>query len=155
MKFSTREDIDAPIEDVFEELCDFEAFERQAIRRGADVQCRTPAARNKLGAQWDAAFNLRGKQRQLVLTLDRLETPNGMGVVAASNGIDADFSVDLVALSVTRTRINVSLEMKPKNLSARLLIQSLKLAKGTLDKRFKLRMADAVRLLEQRMREKS
>ena len=44
MKFSAREDIDGAIEDVFRFLTDFEAFERQAIRRNVDVQ-RTDSLR--------------------------------------------------------------------------------------------------------------
>ena len=37
MKFSTKEDIDAPIDAVFDMLCEFDQFERAAMRRGAEV----------------------------------------------------------------------------------------------------------------------
>ena len=45
----------------------------------------------------------------------------------------------------------VALEMSPLNLPARLLVQSLKLAKSTLSKRFKDRVADYARGLEDRL----
>ena len=37
MKFSSREDLDAPIDYVWQQVTDFVAFERQAMRRGADL----------------------------------------------------------------------------------------------------------------------
>lgn len=151
MKFSTREDIDAHIDQVFEALCEFEVFERQAIRRGVDVQRTDTLSKPGVGMTWETSFVLRGKRRDMTLVLDRFERPNHMGVRAASTGIDGDFILELISLSRTRTRITVGLEIKPKNLSARLMVQSLKLAKSTLTKRFKLRMADYVRILEGRL----
>lgn len=45
--------------------------------------------------------------------------------------------VGLVALLKTRTRILVSLDLRPTTLSSRLLVQSLKLAKDKLTNRLK------------------
>lgn len=152
MKFSTREDIDAPIDEVFQELCDFEMYERQAIRRGAEVQRTDKRTSPGVGMTWDVSFVMRGKQRDMTLLTDRFEAPNLLGVTAVSTGIEADFALELIALSRTRTRITVGLELKPKNLPTRLLVQSLKLAKGSLTKRFKLRMAEYARTIETRLR---
>jgi hypothetical protein len=58
--------------------------------------------------------------------------------------------VDLVALSPARTRLNVDLEITPRNLAGRLLIQSVKLAKGNLSKRFRLRVAEYAMDVEDR-----
>ena len=49
----------------------------------------------------------------------------------------------------------VALDMKPLNLSARLLIQSLKLAKSSLTKKFKDRVADYAKNLGERLQSTS
>ena len=59
-------------------------------------------------------------------------------------------TTELVALSKNRTRIMLSFDIKPLNPSARLLVQSLKLAKTSLTKKFKLRAAEYAKTLEER-----
>ncbi|KIN74027.1 SRPBCC family protein [Sulfitobacter guttiformis] len=150
MKFSTKEDIEAPIADVFEMLCDFETFERSAMRRGADVQRTDTKSQPGVGMGWRGAFNLRGKRRQVDIELITFDKPNEMVFECRSTGLVTMISTELVALSKNRTRIMMSLDIKPLNLSARLLVQSLKLAKTSLTKKFKLRTAEFVKSLEER-----
>lgn len=151
MKFSTNEDVAAPIDQLFDALSDFESFERQAMRRGADVQRVDPGAGLCVGATWKVAFSMRGRRRNLDLRLDRFDAPHEMLFLAKSQGMDAVFTVELVALSRNRTRMAVALEMTPLNLAARLLIQSLKLAKSNLTKRFKIRVAEYAKQIENRL----
>mmetsp|Transcript_27558 Transcript_27558/g.51069 ORF Transcript_27558/g.51069 Transcript_27558/m.51069 type:complete len:156 (-) Transcript_27558:1173-1640(-) len=151
MKFSSREDIDAPIDQVFAALCDFEGFERQAMRRGAEVQRLDAMAEPGVGMCWKVAFTMRGRKRNLNLEMVRFDVPNEMVFSAKSPGMDGVFSVELMALSRSRTRMSIALELAPLNLSARLLVQSLKLAKSTLSKRFKLRVAEYAKTLEERL----
>ncbi len=151
MKFSAREDIEAPIDQVFASLCEFEGFERQAMRRGADVQRVDNLSMPGAGMRWKASFMMRGRRRELDLELVQFDVPNEMGFVAKSSGMDGTFRIELMALSRSRTRMAVALELSALNLSARLLLQSLKLAKTTLSKRFKLRVADYSKGLEERL----
>jgi len=58
--------------------------------------------------------------------------------------------VDLVALSRGRTRLSVDLALEPRSISGRLMVQSLKLARNNLTKRFRLRVADYAVDLEDR-----
>jgi hypothetical protein len=151
MKFSAREDIAASIDQVFTALCDFEGFERQAMRRGADVQRIDSLTRPGVGMKWQANFEMRGRKRDVMIELIRFDLPNEMIFDIKSPGIDGDFTLELMALSRNRTRLGIALDITPLNLSARLLIQSLKLAKATLTKRFKLRVADFAKGLEDRL----
>jgi hypothetical protein len=141
MKFSTREDIEAPVDYVFGQISDFGAFERQALRRGADVR-RLDNGPYVKGSAWDVAFKFRGKDRQLRGTLRIFDAPNMYQIDVTSPNLEGVSLVELVPLSPHRTRIAVSIEIGAKTLAARLMLQSLKLAKSNLTNRFKKRVAD-------------
>lgn len=150
MKFSTKEDVDAPVAITFDMLCDFEMFERAAMRRGAEVQRIDTKNVPCVGMEWRAAFDLRGKRRQADIVMVAFDKPNEMLLECRSQGVLTIMTVELVALSKSRTRIMVSCDIKPLNLSARLLVQSLKLAKTSLTKKYKLRVAEFAKSLEER-----
>lgn len=150
MKFSSKEDIEAPVETVFDMLSDFEFFERAAIRRGAEVERETAFDPPRIGASWMVRFQLRGRSRVVRVVLVEYDGPNGMRFDGHGQGIDGYLTVELLALSPSRTRMAVAMNLAPKSLSARLMVQSLKLAKSSLTKRFKLRVAEFARQLEDR-----
>ncbi|WP_412504371.1 SRPBCC family protein [Roseovarius sp. SYSU LYC5161] len=150
MQFGTREDIAAPVDHVFAELSDFHAFERSALRRGADVQRVDTLKAVGPGMAWDISFRLRGKQRKIKMELSAYEPPTRMVFSSRSTSMGGTMTVDLVALSRGRTRMALDIELVPKTLSAKLLVQSLKLARGNLRKRFRLRVADFANDIEDR-----
>lgn len=142
MKFNTREDIEAPIDYVFTRITDFQGFERQAMRRGANLQRLDNTPVPTLGSAWDISFKFRGRDRKINAVIAKLEAPTDMRIDTTAKGLGGVTLVELVALSRTRTRISMTLEMTPKTLAARLLMQSLKLAKTNLIRRFKLRVSE-------------
>lgn len=148
MKFSTREDIEAPIDYVFGGVTDFQGLERQALRRGADVQRLDGASAPQQGSAWQIAFKFRGKDRKMTATIAKLEQPTMLQLATVANGIEGVTSVELVALSLNRTRVSMEIDLTPKSLSARLLLQSLKLAKNNLNRKFKQRIADFAETVE-------
>jgi hypothetical protein len=150
MKFSTNEDLEAPIDAVFDMLCDFEVFERSAMRRGAEVQRTDQLKAPGIGMMWDAVFELRGKRREVQVEMVTFERPNEIVLGTTSPGMVGAMTFELIALSRARTRVKIELEIKPLNLSARLLVQSLKLAKNSLTKKYKLRIAEFARNMEDR-----
>ncbi|MGR3713350.1 MAG: SRPBCC family protein [Shimia sp.] len=150
MEFTSREDIDVPIEQVFEMVTDFEVFERSALRRGADVSRLDSLSQPGVGAKWAVSFEFRGKAREVALELTGFDRPNELSFHAGAQGVQADMKIELVALSRTRTRLQFWTGLTASTLSARLLLQSLKLARGTLNTRLSKRMANLRRDMEDR-----
>lgn len=150
MQFTAKEDIDAPIDAVFEMLTDFEGFERSAMRRGAEVHRVDRLTQPGEGMSWKAAFDLRGRRRDMDVKLVEFVPPTRMAFRGTSTSFTGRFDVDLLALSRTRTRMAVDLEFAAQNLTARLLVQSLKLARSSLTKKFRLRVAEYAKDLEDR-----
>lgn len=150
MKFSTNEDVEVPIEATFDLLCDFESMERAAMRRGAEVQRVDTQREIGRGMIWNAVFSWRGKKRALQIELVTYNRANALLFHSKTDGLSGSLSFDLMPLSRTRTRMKVGLEVIPQSLSAKLLVQSLRLAKASLTKRYKLRVSDYIATMEER-----
>jgi hypothetical protein len=104
-----------------------------------------------VGMAWHTQFRLRGRVRQLDITLSELEAPNSLVFQGRSKGLHTVFSVELIALSPSRTRMTVTLDLSPKTLPARLMVQSLKLTRKTITTRFKTRLHDFARTMESQL----
>lgn len=140
MKFSTREDIEAPLEQVFLSITDFDGFERQALRRGAEVTRQDSLGVPGVGSEWQLRFVFRGKERDVNAKMTEFSAPNGFKAQTRSASLQGLVTVDLVSLSPRRTRMQVSIDVTPTSLTGRLLVQSLKFAKSNVNKRFSKRV---------------
>lgn len=152
MKFGTREDIEAPVDFVFEQMTDFQAIERAAMRRGAEVQRVDDMTVKGPGMAWDAMFELRGRKREVTLELAEYDPPNRLVISSRSPGLGGTVVFELVPLSRARTRVTMDVELEPTNLSAKLLVQSMKLARKSLMSRINERMAVYSTEIEQRFK---
>lgn len=148
MKFTAREDIEAPIQDVWAVITDFDMFETAAMRRGAQVQ-----RQDREGVpMWNAVFAFRGKERKINIRLVQAEAPTQLGFAALGKALEGDVVIDLVELGPQRTRLAVASEMRPRTLAARLFMQSLKLARGRLTKRYQEGIAQLSNMIEARIK---
>jgi len=152
MKLGSSSDIEAPIDFVFGQMSDFNAIERAAMRRGAEVQRVDDLTRNGPGMTWDTRFDLRGKSREIRLELTEYTPPEAMVFAFRSPSLSGTFLVDLVALSRTRTRVKMALSITPEALTGKLLVQSLKLARKIVEGKIDERMAGYSAEIEKRYR---
>ena len=154
MKFSTKQDIEAPLVFVHQTLTDFSMWERAAMRRGAEVSrtdtLRQPAA----GMAWASKFTYRGKERNIAVTLTEWDAPLHLAFAGHATTIEAQARVELLEMSAKRTRLLVTMEVTPKTLGARLFLQSLRLARARVDRKFQTRIAQFAREIETRARQR-
>ncbi|MDN5567285.1 MAG: hypothetical protein L0G27_00795 [Paracoccus sp. (in: a-proteobacteria)] len=144
MKFSTRIDTDLPAERLFESIGDFDALERMLIGRGASVSRIDPSKEPGITMGWNVGFDWRGRPRDLRLAVTRFDRPEQMTMSGRSNALDLMMNATVVALSRIKSRLIFEAEVKPRNMKARLMLQTAKLGKGQLDRRFERRVEEFV-----------
>jgi hypothetical protein len=148
MKLSNRQDIEAPIQSVYAAASNFPAIERQVEKRGVAVERDPDAPDTGPGKRWTARANWRGREHVILSELVSIDEGQGYAIESSSGGVVCMTVVDMVALSRTRTRLLVSMELRPTTLSSRLLVQSLRLAKARLNGRLKSRMQEFAHRME-------
>ncbi|MCK0169159.1 SRPBCC family protein [Jannaschia sp. S6380] len=141
MKFVATEDIAAPIEFVWSRISDLETFERRARKRVGTIERRPPGPAGK-GTTWSGTAEVMGKRRDVTVTLAEVAAPETMAMTAVTDGMDVDIGVVLSRQGPRLTRMTVTSEAKARSLAARLMLQSAKLARQTLAKRYKGRVAN-------------
>lgn len=152
MDFKTREDIEAPIDFVFGQVTDFVAFERSIMRRGGDVERISDSSEPALGMAWQVQFMLRGAERTAHAEIVELDAPHGYTIKVTSKNVDARMTLDLVALSRARTRLNIGIEAVAKTIPAKLVFQSMRFARNKPQSRLKGYVTNFAEDVEKRYR---
>jgi len=140
MKFNGKTDIDAPLTATFAAFADFDMFEKLARQSGTKVARTDDLTSPGRGMMWDILAQYKGKPRKIVAELVDYDPPNSLDFTATTSGFNAMIRVELVALSARQTRALVSFDIRANALTARLALQSARLAKGRLTKGFRKRL---------------
>lgn len=153
MQLTATQDIDAPRQAVFDQLSDFDALKARLVARDdVTIDTVSPPGAGALHT-WRAGFVLRGKPREAVVRLVAMDPPNRMAFEWQSSGLHGRTELTLSAPSDTTSRVTLETTLLPQTLSARLVVQSLKLGRGRIEARLSERMADAAAAIERRPRD--
>ena len=144
MKFAATSEINAPVARVYERLVDYDAHQRLLGQRGVEVVRIDGLDEAGVGATWAASVKFRGKDRHITVELTEVEPCQRVGTHVSGNGLATDCLVQLAAVSQTVTRISVTADVRHRNLTGRLLLQSMRIVKSRLDHRFQARLDAAV-----------
>lgn len=148
MKFSSHHDIKLSQTEVFDRLSEFEVFERMAIKRGARVNRIDESEDISEGLKWRIGFTFRGRNRSFEVNLIEADVPNSLVFDADNPSVAGKTRIDVIPLSRTQTRLKVEAVIQQKTLGARLLVQSMKLARSKFNRRFARRVQDLAEGLE-------
>ena len=152
MNFTAKQDIEAPAERVWAALTDFAGWERAAFRRGAEVTRTDRLAAPGPGMAWAGRFEFRGQPREITVRLVELDPGARLVFQGTTKQFNGEVVLDLVEMSARSSRLHLKAEIKPQTLTARILLQSLKLAKGRVQKRIETRLADFAACFDGRAR---
>ena len=141
MQFGAKKDVALPQQVFFDRMADFQMFERVAIQRDVDVTRRGSMASAE-GLKWDCTFKYRRRVRKACVHLKTFNAPENMVFSVTNPALDIRLEITFTALSKTQTRFQVSAILKPKTLTARLLVQSMKMTRSKYNQRFQKRVAE-------------
>ena len=130
MKFVAKHDIDAPISVVWGHLSDFAYFEKLARTRNVHIETQHRGGRVDVGTVWNLKFVLRGKPRTASVEIVEIQPEEALDCDLHSPNIGGGLRFELIRLAPNRTRLRMLADVRPKTLTARLMIQSLRFAKG-------------------------
>lgn len=139
MNFTGRTEIKANINATFAAFADFEAFERSVRRSGAEIERVDELTTPGPGMMWRIVADFRGKTRKIDVELKDYDPPEALLFSGVSTGFDAEIKIDLIPLSGRETRARISADITARSLAAKLILQSARLTKGKLNKRFRER----------------
>jgi hypothetical protein len=139
MNFTGKTEIQANINATFAAFADFDAFERSVRRSGGKIERVDGLTTPGPGMMWRVVADYRGKPRKIDIDLKDYEPPESLLFSASSTGFDATIMIELSPLSGKETRARIVTEITARSIAARLLLQSARLTKGKLNKRFRPR----------------
>jgi len=153
MKFKVSKDVAAPKTVTWAQYTDFNQFEADARNRGADLIRVGNWERPSEGVEWRGEATIRGKQRAIAARLSRLDPEDMFLVDSRIGGMNCHYELTFIPLSSNSTRVAMVLELKADTLTARLLLQTMKLARGRVLQRLQTHLARQAKGAEARYKQ--
>jgi hypothetical protein len=148
MKFKVSEDVDAPADMTWARFTDFSGIEAEALGRGAELARVGNWSTAAQGCQWRGSAKIRGRARPVTSEITTLSGPDTCVITTVVGGMEAVYEMTFIELRADMTRVQVVLDLSANTLSARLALQTLKLARGRVMQRLQGLLARTGNLAE-------
>ncbi len=150
MKLTAKSDIEAPLDYLYASIADTPGWEREAVRRGIEIERPGDMPLTGVGAGWLIRVPFRGRVRSFQLRIDSLVHDQSMAFSFQGQAMTGTALAETKSLSARRSRLRVTLEVKPKTLAARLFLNTLRLARRQVEARFEKRLGQFTARIEER-----
>lgn len=151
MQFRASEVVTGSIDAVFAQLSDMAQHERDALDKGIEVARLDKLPRPAPGMQWRIPFHARGRDRVAEVELVKFTAPTGMRFEGRVNGLLFESDMDCRVLDPEATEVTITTKLRAKSIPAKVILQSMKLARPSLNKQYRKRVRKSMRLLEDRL----
>lgn len=135
MKFKVSEDVDAPADITWARFTDFSGIEADVVGRGTELSRVGNWTEATEGCSWRGSAKIRGRVRPVTSEISALEGPGRCEITTTIGGMEAVYEMTFLSLREDMTRVQVVLDLSANTLSARLALQTLKLARGRVMQR--------------------
>lgn len=150
MKLTAKTDFDVPLQFAYAVLSDHRSWERDAAERGLRIERPADMPLSGPGAGWLLHLPYRGKLVKILLRLVQEIPDEKLAFDLLSPSIEGEFDLAVMALSPRRTRLHLVIEVRPRSMAARLLLNALRLAKGRVQSRLDQRVAQVGAQIQKR-----
>lgn len=148
MQLNATEILTGHIEEVFDELADFARAERAAMDRGISVERLDALGAPDAGVKWKIGFFARGRDREAEMEVTKFTRPTLIRYEGQVGGLVFETNVACRVADSNATEVTVSTKLRAKSMSARVLLQSLKIARRRVQKRFRKSIRTLLREVE-------
>ncbi|MBF9031819.1 hypothetical protein HKCCE3408_15570 [Rhodobacterales bacterium HKCCE3408] len=152
MKLKVTQDAEAPADRVYAAITDFRRVETELAARGVALTRAGGWTEPGLGRAWSGRADIRGKTRRVTAAITGWDADRVLEITASVGGMGVVQEIRLVPLGHKLTRVGVMLDLRPDTLSARLLLQSLKLARKRVLGRIEGRLSEEIARVEREVK---
>lgn len=150
MQLTATEILTGHIEEVFVSLTDFSAAEKTALERGVNIRRLDALAEPGVGVRWQIDFFARGRERRAEIEVVKLTKPTSLKYEGHVGGLLFETNVACRVLDSNATEVTVITKLRARSMSARVLIQSMKIARRRVVKRYRQSVRRVLRDVEAR-----
>lgn len=140
MRLTAVHAINAPLDFVFREFTNFADFEAHAQERNLSVKRTDSLDDVGAGMGWEISGVVRGKHRDVSVTMDDFRQNDTMQYTSATGAMSGKMFFEFEDLGSDVTEVTFHVDPTADSISSRLILQSIRLAKNSVEKRIKKSM---------------